>query len=132
MNQKIIDQLASSIGRKDEQVNIDLAKRIVNHQDTKAVQSLVEILNHKDKAIQSNSIKVLYEIGERNPQLISKYIPQFMDLLQSKNNRLQWGGMIALGSVVHQKPKEIYDRLGEILSAAEKGSVISKIMQSIF
>jgi len=125
-NVKIIERLASSLGRRDEIPNQELAKEIVDNSDEEAIKKLVTLLIHKKKDIQNDSIKVLYEIGERKPSLISNYVNEFVLLLNHKNNRLQWGGMTALGTVVNEKPGEIYALLPQILDTANKGSIITK------
>ncbi|MDO5977329.1 hypothetical protein [Flavivirga spongiicola] len=121
----IIDKLASSLDSRDEVPNIELAEEIIQTADKKAVKELVKNLSNK-KAIQNDCIKVLYEIGERAPKLIADYIDEFMELLDHKNNRLQWGAMTALGTIVNERPKAIYDALPVILFAADRGSVITK------
>jgi len=120
----IVDKLASSLNRKDELPNQELAREIVHSQDKKSVKELVENLSNK-KAIQNDCIKVLYEIGEQEPKLIADYINEFVSQLDSKNNRLQWGAMTALGTITNERPKEIYAALPTILLAADKGSVIT-------
>jgi hypothetical protein len=124
----IIEQLASTLKRRDEVPNQELAEKIVHHNDTAAVKELIELLQHKSKDIQHDSIKVLYEIGERKPALISGYIPVFVELLQHKNNRLQWGGMAALASITPENPQGIFHSLTQIIDAADKGSVITRDM----
>src|SRR5690349_22821742 len=51
----------------------------------------------------SDSIKVLYEIGTEKPALIAKHSQVFTKLLQSKNNRMQWGAMAALDAVARDR-----------------------------
>lgn len=121
----IIDRLASFQGRRDEVPNQELAKEIVCAKDKQAVQELVDNLSSK-KAIQNDCIKVLYEIGEDTPELIADYVDEFTTCLESKNNRLQWGAMTALSKIALQSPKRIYAILPDILSVAERGSVITK------
>lgn len=122
----IIPQLASQLGRRDEIPNQELAQRIADAGDTSAVRELAENLNHKNKDIQSDCIKTLYEIGERRPELISPYVDAFVALLSHKNNRLQWGGMAALDCVACLNPQPVFAALDRILAAADKGSVITK------
>ena len=122
----ILNKLATSLNRRDEVPNQELAKQIVNKKDNKAVKELVENLNNKSKDIQHDCIKVLYEIGEQKPAMIAAYINDFAALLENKNNRLQWGGMSALNRITLENPKAIYSMLGNIISAADKGSVITK------
>ncbi|WP_088013535.1 hypothetical protein [Gottfriedia acidiceleris] len=70
----VIDKLASSLDRKDEEPNIELAIQTVDHKDGNAVKELIENLSNKN--IQNDSIKVLYEIGDRSPSLISDLIQE--------------------------------------------------------
>ncbi len=121
----VLDQLASSLNRRDEVPNQELAKEMVLSEDKEAIKVLVTNLTNK-KAIQNDCIKVLYEIGEQKPKLIAGYVNEFVAQLGSKNNRLQWGAMIAIGTIVKERPKEIYESLTKILDAADKGSVITK------
>ena len=122
----ILSQLASSLNRRDEAPNIELAEQIVNDTDEKAIQECIALLDHKNKAIQNDCIKVLYEVGARKPSLISTYTDTFLGLLDHKNNRLQWGAMTALNSLTLEVSKAIYEALPKIIAAADKGSVITK------
>ena len=123
---EIISRLASSLGRRDEEPNRELASKLVEAEDKQAVAILVECLVHKDKGIRHDSIKVLYEIGGEKPELIEPYHKSFVDLLQSKDNRMQWGGMAALATVATRYTETVYPHLNDILSAAGKGSVITR------
>lgn len=122
----VIEQLASVQGRRDEAPNVELAARIVAAKDKGAVKELVALLRHKSKDIQSDSIKVLYEVGEQAPSLIAGHAAAFIDLLEHKNNRLQWGAMTALDALTGEDPKRIYAALPAILKVADAGSVITK------
>lgn len=121
----MIEKLACNIGRKDEEPNINLAVELCEKGDNTGVKEIVCGLKHKEKAIANDCIKVLYEIGERKPQLISKYTEDFISLLSSKNNRLIWGGMTALATVALINPNSIYDNLTVIKKAYKEGSVIT-------
>lgn len=122
----IISKLAAASGRNDETLNLQLAQSIAKKGDEHSVLELVENLSNKDKAIQSDCIKVLYEIGRINPKLIGDHGKTFTTLLKSKNNRLQWGAMMALDSITLANPKFISKALVEILDCADRGSVITK------
>ena len=104
----------------------ELATHIAANAHHKAAEELVYNLSNKKKDIQHDCIKVLYEVGEIAPTMIASYAGQFLSLLQSKNNRLQWGGMTALHCLVHENPVFIYKSLPTIMEAAEKGSVITR------
>jgi hypothetical protein len=55
----VINKLATSLNRRDEIPNQELAKQIANSNDKKAVKELIENLNNKNKNIQSDCIKVI-------------------------------------------------------------------------
>ena len=90
------------------------------------IQELVRNLDNKDRNIQSDCIKVLYEIGYIAPELIAGYVDKFLELLRSKNNRLVWGGMIALSTIADLQADEMFAHRDEIVHAVEKGSVITQ------
>lgn len=122
----VLNQLATALNRRDETPNKELAEQIAKAGDKKAVEELVENLGHKDKNIQSDCIKTLYEVGERRPELIAKHYKAFGKLLESKNNRLVWGAMCALDAVAAIEPKGVRSLLPVILVAADEGSVITR------
>ncbi len=122
----IIDQLASSLGRRDEVPNQELAERIADKNDKKSVQEVVALLGHKSKDIQNDSIKVLYEIGERKPTLIAAHAKDILSLLDSKNNRMQWGAMTTLSAISADVPDILYKALPKIIAVSDAGTVITK------
>ena len=92
----VLDNLACSIGVNNELPNIALAHALCESKDTDAISKIVDALQSSDTAISNDCIKVLYEIGERNPELIADHYFSFIQLLQGNNNRLIWGGMTHL------------------------------------
>lgn len=122
----VLAQLASALGRRDEVPNQELAKVLATTQNSLAISELVENLSNKDKAIQSDCIKVLYEIGYINPALIAPHVQAFVKLLGNKQNRLVWGAMIALDVAAGVNPDEVHRYLPEIIRTADSGSVITR------
>src|SRR5262245_34684369 len=104
----VLDKLASALGRSDEVPNQTLAKEIAESGDKAAGRELGENLSNSDKAIQSDCIKALYEIGAIKPDMIAGYVDDFVKLLGSRNNRLVWGGMTALGAIADRKAADIW------------------------
>jgi len=101
----VIEKLACKLGRNDE-------------------AGVTEILNGfrgNDKAVASDCIKVLYEIGERNPKMISDYALDFVSALHSRNNRLAWGSMKALAAIAEYAAEPIFENLPLIISAYKNG-----------
>lgn len=121
----IIELLASSQGSRSSTANIALAEEIVSTGNSEAVAELAGLLKHKDRSIQSDSIKTLYETGYRKPQLIAPHYSDFLALLSSKNNRLVWGAMAALTTIVEIRHLELFESLDTIMGAVNHGSVIT-------
>ncbi|MBI5952007.1 MAG: hypothetical protein HY865_10140 [Chloroflexi bacterium] len=121
----ILNRLASLQNRRDEVPNQELARDLATKKDKAGIREVVENLWNKDKNIQADCIKVLYEVGYIEPDLIAGYTEDFIKLLKSKNNRLAWGAMIALAAAAKIDPDTIFRNLNTIKKAKETGSVIT-------
>lgn len=121
----VITRLACYLGKNNEAPNIELAKELAESEDGEGIAEIAAGLSSEDKAVQSDCIKVLYETGYLKPALISSYADTFIGLLSSKNNRLVWGAMIALGTIAGTVPETIIKGLDAIKKAMENGSVIT-------
>jgi hypothetical protein len=121
----VLNRLAHSLGRRDEIPNQELARDLATKKDKKGIREVAENLWHKDKNIQADCIKVLYEVGYIEPKLIAGYADDFVKCLRSKNNRLVWGGMAALVEVAKANPDTVFKNLDAIKKAKETGSVIT-------
>jgi hypothetical protein len=121
----VLNRLASALGRRDEIPNQELARELAARKDIDGIREISETLWNKDKNIQADCIKVLYEIGSIEPGLIAQYTQDFVHLLRSRNNRLVWGGMTALGEVAKTNPEAVFKYVDEIKRAKETGSVIT-------
>ena len=121
----VIDKLAHSLSRRDEVPNQELAHDLAAKKDKKGIHEIAENLWNKDKNIQADCIKVLYEVGVLEPKLIADYAEDFVKLLKSRNNRLVWGGMTALAEVAKANPDAVFKHLDSIKKAKETGSVIT-------
>lgn len=120
-----LQKLASAQGRRDELPNQELARALAAKKDRKGIQEIAENLRNPDKDVQSDCLKVLYEIGYLQPELIAGYGSEFLHLLSSRDNRLVWGAMIALSTMAALRPAEVYANLGQVTEAMERGSVIT-------
>ena len=121
----VLNRLASSLGRHDEVPNQELARELAAKKDKAGIREISQNLWNKDKNIQADCIKVLYEIGAMEPILIADYTGDFVKLLRSKNNRLVWGGMTALAEIAKASPDAVFKHLEAIKKAKETGSVIT-------
>ncbi|MEO8590578.1 MAG: hypothetical protein ABI432_14475 [Flavobacteriales bacterium] len=118
--------LASALGHDDEKPNIALAEKIVAEKNAAGVRELVDLLSGKNKALKSDAIKTLYEVGERAPEMIAPFIASFKNLLTSPDNRMVWGAMCAIDAIAGVKPEAVYMLLPQIMQAVDKGSVITR------
>jgi len=121
----ILHKLACSQGRRDERPDQELAAELVKTRSRGDIREIVENLSHRDKKIQNDCIKTLYEIGYLAPELVAEYWQDFLRLLHGRNNRLVWGGMIALSTVAPLRAKELFDYAREIEQVMDRGSVIT-------
>lgn len=122
----VLNKLASALGRRDEVPNQILAKTVAETDDYAAVQELIAHLSDANKDIQSDCIKVLYEIGALKPDLVANGVDEFLKLLRSRNNRLVWGGMTALGAIAERKAADIWQQIDMVMEVTEKGSAITQ------
>jgi len=122
----VLDRLAGALERRDDRPNVELAEDLAERGDRNAIKQLVGALDTGDKRQRSDALKVLYEIGERRPELIAPYAEVFLGLLTSPSNRQVWGAMRALEAVADERPDTLLHELPNILEAADRGSVIAK------
>src|SRR5574340_141202 len=120
-----LERIAYLQKRRDEVPNQEWARDLARKKDRKGIQEIAENLWNKDGNIQADCIKVLYEIGYIDPKLVAEYAGDFVKLLGSKNNRLVWGGMIALGVVAQQQADVVLAHLTEVKRAMKTGSVLT-------
>ncbi len=121
----VLQRIAHFQNRRDEAPNQELARELAASKDKTGIREIAGNLWNKDKNIQADCIKVLYEIGYMDPALIGEYVEDFVKLLRSRNNRLVWGGMIALAQAAKTNPDVVYKHVEEIKKAKEAGSVIT-------
>lgn len=120
-----LDRIAHFQNRRDEVPNQELARDLAEKEDRAGIREIAENLWNKDKHIQADCIKVMYEIGYIDPALIADYSDDFLKLLRSRNNRLVWGGMTALSTVADVCAEKLFNHLQELHTAIETGSVIT-------
>jgi hypothetical protein len=120
-----LDRIAFSLGRRDEVPNQLLARDLAESSDFEGVKEIAEHLWDKNPNIQSDCLKVLYELGMIRPDMVGEYCFDYIKLLKHRNNRMVWGAMIALTTIAVLKADELFPEISRIQSAIEEGSVIS-------
>jgi hypothetical protein len=121
----VLERLASSLGRRDEVPNQELARDLAAHADRVGIAEVAAHLTSKDRGVAADCVKVLDEIGQRDAHLIAPFADAFVALLDSKNNRLVWGAMSALSSVATVDARAVFAHRAKIIAAIEGGSVIT-------
>jgi hypothetical protein len=123
----VLNKIAYFQNRRDEVPNQELARELAETKNKKGIQEIAENLYHKNQNVQSDCLKVLYEIGYLAPELIADYVDDFLKLLKSKNNRMVWGGMIALATIAETKPREIWKNVDDVIDAMDHGTLITLV-----
>jgi hypothetical protein len=121
----VLQRIAHYQNRRDEVPNQELARSLAAQADKAGIREIAQNLWNKDKNVQADCIKVLYEVGYIDPALVAPYAEDFIKLLKSRNNRLVWGAMIALSTVAELKADIIIAHLDEIRKIMKSGSVIT-------
>ena len=122
----VLNKIAYFQNRQDEVPNQELARELAQTRDAAGVREIAGNLWNREANIQSDCLKVLYELGYLAPELIAEYVDDFLKLLRHRNNRMVWGGMIALSTIASLQADKIYPHLELIKKTMEAGSVITK------
>lgn len=121
----VLNRIARLRNRRDEVPNQELARDLAAKTNKAGIREIADNLWSKDRHVQADCIKVLYEVGAIEPKLIAAYAGDFVKLLNSRNNRLVWGAMTALAETARADPRVVFKHLDEIKKAKETGSVIT-------
>lgn len=121
----VLNKIAFFQKRRDEVPNQDLARELAETKDNKGIQEIAENLWNKNKSVRSDCLKVLYEIGYINPDLISEYVDAFLKLLKDKENRMVWGAMISLATIAEKRPKDIWQHIDDVIEVIDQGTLIT-------
>ncbi len=121
----VLNKIAFYQNRRDEIPNREAAQVLAQTRSRADIREIAEAIWDKEPNVQSDCLKVMYELGYLAPDLIAEYVDDFLKLLKHRNNRMVWGGMIALSTVADLKAAEIFPHIGEIVLVMEKGSVIT-------
>jgi hypothetical protein len=123
----VIEQIAYHLNIRSEIPNQELATLLAREENSVGIAEIASYLYDENKSIQSDCIKVLYEIGYISPQLITNYADDFIHLLSSKTNRMVWGAMIGLSTIAEFVPVKIWPYHMKILGLVETGTVITNV-----
>ncbi|MCP4810500.1 MAG: hypothetical protein GY884_34635, partial [Proteobacteria bacterium] len=122
----IADRLASALARKDQHPNIDLAVELVDSWDEDALVELFALFDAGTKPQRHDAIKVIYEVGSRAPELLLPHFDDLVDALMERDNRILWGTVCALRTLIDHALPLLAEHLPLILDAAARSTVIAK------
>jgi hypothetical protein len=122
-----LQEIAYYLNIRDEVPNQQLAKKLVEQEDSDGIAEIAAHLADKNASVASDCVKVMYEIGYLDPELIAPYTQSFVNLLNSKNNRMVWGAMIGLSTVADLAADVLAPQISTLLQVMEKGSVITVV-----
>jgi hypothetical protein len=122
----VLSKISFYRGIRDDIPNQELARELAETKNTSGVQEIAEHLWDKNANVRSDCLKVLYETGYIDPELIAPHVQDFLKLLISKENRLVWGAMIALSTLAALKPAELFEKRELICKTIDQGSVITQ------
>ncbi len=123
----VLNRIAHFQGRRDERPNQELAAELAENRDTEGIREIAQNLWHDEQNVRSDCLKVLYEVGYLQPELIADHAADFLKLLGSKNNRMVWGSMIALSTIGAIRADALFPHVAEIRRAIDRGSVITQV-----
>src|SRR5512136_2098780 len=121
----VLNRIAFFQGRRDEVPNQEVARELAQTRNAADIREIAENLWNKEPNIQSDCLKVLYELGYLAPGLIAEYVDDFIKLLKQRSNRMVWGGMIALSTIASLQADEIFTHLELVKKTMEAGSIIT-------
>jgi hypothetical protein len=122
-----LNRIAFYMNRRDEIPNKELARDLAATQDLAGIAEIAGHLRDKNKSVASDCIGVLYHVGYSNPELIQGYAGDFLDLLHSRENRMVWGGMIALATIAGLQAPDIWSRVDEVITTVDQGTLITVV-----
>jgi hypothetical protein len=121
----VIKMIAFHQNRRDEVPNQETARELARTRSKADIQEIAANLWNKEPNIQSDCLKVLYELGYLAPELIAPYADDFLKLLKQRNNRLVWGGMIALSTIAGLQAEKLFPHVETVKKVMASGSVIT-------
>ena len=122
---KVHPRLGAVLGVRHTQADIALGKDIAARGATDELAGLVELLD--DKKVASSAVKAIYECGFLAPALLVPHLPRFRALMDCGNNRMVWGGTIAIMCVAKAAPQQVWPHRKRLELCLRHGTVITQM-----
>jgi hypothetical protein len=122
----ITDELASSLGRRDEQPNFWVAEDLAADPDPVAVAELVSLVAGADHDLAADAATALYRLAELDADQVAPHVAAIVALLPGPNNRLVWGATTILRGVAAAHPEAVAPHVDALMRAVSAGTVITQ------
>lgn len=122
----VVNSLASSLGRRDQEPNIAVGTALAERPDPMAVQELVLALAGDDGKLAGDASKALEELALRDPAQLAPHAAAIAGHLQSRNNRVVWGVATVLRPLAIAFPSAVAPHVGALMEGVSTGSVITQ------
>lgn len=122
---KVYGRLGAVLGIRDTKADIALGQDIAARGAADEIAGLVELLD--DAKVASSAIKAIYECGYVAPRLLVPHLPRFRALMDCGNNRLVWGGTIAVWCVAMAAPEQVWPHRERLERCLQVGTVITQM-----
>lgn len=119
-------RFAGALGRKDFGANVELAEEIAESEDAAALREVLASVESGKRREAQDAIHVAFAVGERAPGLLVPHMDELVDTLHERDNRLVWGAVYALSTLVGTVPERCFEALPHVLDAAARSTVIAK------
>ncbi len=123
----VLERIAYYQGRRDEVPNQQLARALARRKDTAGIREIARNLNNPNRSVQSDCLKVLYEIGYLDPGTDRRLRRRVSG---SAGEQEQPDGVGEHDRARDDRPAEgqvIGSRLDEVLAALDRGTVITVV-----
>jgi len=122
----IVDELASSLGRRGEGPNFRVAESLADEPDAEALADLIDTLVSGPAPLAGDAAAALQKLAELDPAQVAPHTAAIAGMLTSKNNRLVWGAATILHAVAIARPAAVRPHVHQLMRAVAAGSVITQ------
>jgi len=123
----IIEQLSSSLNRRDQGPNKALAKRLMTEKNEAKIAELIQIIKDPpNQKILFDALKVSDLIAEKDPTIQVNVFDLIAMHVKSKSNKVSWMAMSVLSQICGLHQKKTFQLLPILLHIMDHGGVIQR------
>ena len=122
----IVDELASSMGRRDEGPNFRVAESLADDPDPAALSELIEVFASGPAPLAGDAAAALQRLAELDPAQVAPHTAAIAGMLAGGNNRLVWGAATILHCVAVALPVAVRPHVAALKRAIAAGTVITQ------